>query len=242
MYVCMTKEKTCHDACLFYATVCQCCWATGSLPACSKYACAYVMSRLWTIVFPFFSFCLHFSSLTACHLLNLIACAVATTSTLDCGLFLRSHFSYCYWAPPLCSLSHSLSPSCSPSGVCTLCLFATGLTSFFTPTLIVRLHFSTGSLAVYLFILAANTFAFRFVPQLPKGAGGSCCICTNVCMNVHTHILIMYFMHVCTHCICMCECLSWVSHLERKYHFWLLCMRIRFELLYAKRLSGQWQW
>lgn len=93
----MTKEKTCRDdACLFYASVCQCCRATGSFPACSKYACAYVMSRLATIVFSFFSFCLHFSSLTACHLLNLIACAVATTSTLDCGLFLRSHFSYCY--------------------------------------------------------------------------------------------------------------------------------------------------
>lgn len=67
---------------------------------------------LSTIVFSFFSFCLHISSLTACHLLNLIACAVATKSTTltDCGLFLCSHFSYCYCAPLRRSFSYPLGP------------------------------------------------------------------------------------------------------------------------------------
>lgn len=151
-----------------------------------------------TIVFSFCSFCLHISSLTACHLLNLIACAVATkttTTTLpDCGLFLCSHFSYCYCAPLRRSLSYPLwTPSLAITGSLCVCLSVC-----LTPTVIVRLHFSTGSLslslAVYLFILAANTFAFRFVPQLPKEreARSSRQL---LYVYVHTFIWIMYYTH-----------------------------------------------
>lgn len=93
--------------------------------------------------------------------------------------------------------------SLSPSGVCTLCLFATGLTSFFTPTLIVRLHFSTGSLAVYLFILAANTFAFRFVPQLPKGTSVRQLLYIHMYMFTLTYELCTSYL--CPHCTRMCE-------------------------------------
>lgn len=68
-----------------------------------------------------------------------------------------------------------------------------------TPTVIVRLHFSTGSvslsLAVYLFILAANTFAFRFVPQLPKGKEARSSSRQLLYVYVHTYIWIMYYTH-----------------------------------------------
>lgn len=94
--------------------------------------------------------------------------------------------------------------SLSPSGVCTLCLFATGLTSFFTPTLIVRLHFSTGSLAVYLFILAANTFAFRFVPQLPKGTSVRQLLYIHICSHLHMNYVLHTYVHIVLVCVSVC--------------------------------------
>lgn len=145
-----------------------------------------------TIVFSFCSFCLHISSLTACHLLNLIACAVATkTTTLpDCGLFLCSHFSYCYCAPLLSSLN-PLTGDHWFALCLSVCLPHSHCHSAFA--LFYRIPLSL-SLAVYLFILAANTFAFRFVPQLPKEreARSSRQL---LYVYVHTFIWIMYYTH-----------------------------------------------
>lgn len=112
--------------------------------------------------------------LWAIFMLSLLLLLLCATTTLS--------LSYPLWTPSL-AITGSL---CVWLSVC------------LTPTVIVRLHFSTGSLslslAVYLFILAANTFAFRFVPQLPKEreARSSRQL---LYVYVHTFIWIIYYTH-----------------------------------------------
>lgn len=146
-----------------------------------------------TIVFSFCSFCLHISSLTACHLLNLIACAVATkTTTLpDCGLFLCSHFSYCYCAPLLSSLN-PLTGDHWFALCLSVCLPHSHCHSAFALFYRISLSFS-GCLFVY---ISGKYFCFPLCAATPEGKRSKkqqaavVCVCSHFHMNyvLHTYI------------------------------------------------------
>lgn len=165
--------------------------AVLQLACCSCSAVKVCNVSLSTIVFSFFSFCLHISSLTACHLLNLIACAVATkTTTLTVGYFYAlTSLTVTVRHYDALSLRSSLrTPSLALTGSSVSLPHSHCHNAF---ALFYRISLS---LAVYLFILAANTFAFRFVPQLPKEreARSSRQL---LYVFVHTFIRIMYYTH-----------------------------------------------